>query len=648
MYRTILSISLITCLMQACSTDAGKFRVVFDNNKEVSGRKFAIADITPGLPADWDDYNFVVLELRSTTSQRFQIGFTTDEGYNELRIMDYVPGEWHKLAIPLKFYRELPGSAVDLAATYNQPRYMGWINLGGGTRGALRGVDSIGIRMRVPIGNPEIEIRSIALAKDDPSDEYLGSVPAVDEFGQWNLGEWEGKAHSLEELQAAWQAEDAEPVTAEAFNYSKYGGYLQAQVKATGFFRTEKIDGRWWFVDPEGYLFLSVGVDCVSPGGGGSVRDADKRTGMYKQLPPDEFKWSGRGRRGDTYSFGSWNLYRRYGDDYRNKANENIINRMTRWGLNTIANWSSREVSSLNRKAFILQLQDIGISGELMGLTDVYAKEFPERAEKAVRDFVTPQKDNPWLMGYFIGNEPAWLDREEQLCDIILSGTDSPIKAELQKYLADGDTPERRKQFIFSTFDTFIATVNKYLKRYDPNHLNMGIRFGNGNLDPAMHAICKANFDVFSFNCYDLKPSVEMMNKTMERTGLPMIIGEYHFGTVDRGMAQSLWQVDSQQERGVAYRYYTEQAYSHPGLIGTAYFQWCDQDLTGRFDGENYNCGFVDVTDRPYADQVAAQIETAKRLFDVHSGKIMPYNVAPERARGHGSVPDGWDIPLVN
>ena len=24
-------------------------------------------------------------------------------------------------------------------------------------------------------------------------------------------------------------------------------------------FRVEKVDGKWWFVDPEGYLFWSVG-----------------------------------------------------------------------------------------------------------------------------------------------------------------------------------------------------------------------------------------------------------------------------------------------------------------------------------------------------------------------------------------------------
>src|SRR5512133_829681 len=153
-------------------------KIQFDSNKEVSGQKLAIKDISPGLPTNWDGYNFVVLEFRITTPQRFHVGFTTETGYNELRVMSYSVNGWNKLAIPLRFYRALPDAANDLAATYNQARYTGWINLGG-KRGPLKGVDSIGIRMNVPINNPSIEIRSIALSADDPGDQYLGEKPVV-------------------------------------------------------------------------------------------------------------------------------------------------------------------------------------------------------------------------------------------------------------------------------------------------------------------------------------------------------------------------------------------------------------------------------------------------------------------------------------
>ena len=629
-------------LLTNCSSGPEEFKIRFDSSKEVSGKKFAVRDINPDLPRNWDEYNFVVLEYRITTSQRFHIGFTTDNGYNELRIMSYVPNAWNRLAIPLRFYRRLPDARIDLAATYNQARYTGWINLGG-RRGELHGVDSIGIRMRAPIGDPEFEIRAITLAVDDPGDAYLEDIPAVDEFGQHNLVSYEQKVGSLEQLQAEWRAEEKELGGAlQDYNYSRYGGYKQKQVKGTGFFRVEKVDGRWWFVDPDGYLFLSHGVDCVSPGGGGNTRDIDRRAGMFKQLPPEQFRQSGRGR--ESASFGTWNLYRRFGEDYREKANEMIIKRMNKWGLNTIANWSGAAVYNLNRIPYTLQLRGLAMDGNLMGLADVYDPEFAKRMDESMKSYLPENRDNPWVVGYFVANEPSWLGQEARLCDLILEGNDRPIKTELQKFLQDGNTPARKKQFIYKTFNIFLQTVKTTMKRYDANHLNLGMRFGNLNeLDEELITICRDAFDILSFNCYDLRPNKEMMDRALRLTDKPMIIGEYHFGTVDRGMAQSLWQVNSQQERGVAYRYYTEQAYAHPGMIGTAYFQWCDQDLLGRGDGENYNCGLVDVTDRPHKYQVEAIMETAKRLYAVHAGETTPYSQTPEKARGHGGIPDIWN-----
>ncbi len=640
--QSIGLLMIMSLLLNSCQ-QSDEFVVKFDSRHEVSGKKFAIKDISPDLPRDWDEYNYVVIEFMITTPQRFQVGFTTETGYNELRVMSYTANGWNKLAIPLRFYRELPGAWHDMAGMYNQPRHTGWINLGGGQRGPLRGVDSIGIRMRVPIGNPEFRIRSISLSVEDPGDVYLGDIPVVDEFGQWKLGTWEGKIYSLEQLISEWEAEDNLARGGIQYNYSKYGGYQHARIdQGTGFFRTEQINGQWWFVDPEGYLFLSHGVNCVSYGGGGSAVRIDKRPNLYKELPPE-----GEGfnpERPGNASFGTWNLHRRYGEEYREKATDNIFTRMERWGLNTIANWSSREVMLQNRKPFMLQLGGLGMDASMMGLVDVYTSDFKEKIDNAVKRSVEPYIGNPWVIGFFTGNEPSWQGLELRVCELILeSENDRPIKKELQKFLAAGDTPERRKAFVYQSFRTFITTVDEALKRHSPGHLNLGIRFG-GVAQAEILEACKGVFDVFSFNSYTLAPSHETMDRLAEGTGMPLLIGEFHFGTVDRGMAQSLWQVDSQEERGIAYRHYTETAYAHPALIGTSYFQWADQDMTGRgYDGENYNCGLVDVTDRPYKPLVEAISATSRRLYFVHLGQLDPFGQVVERARGYDPVPDLWN-----
>ena len=49
----------------------------------------------------------------------------------------------------------------------------------------------------------------------------------------------------------------------------------------------------------------------------------------------------------------------------------------------------------------------------------------------------------------------------------------------------------------------------------------------------------------------------------------------------------------------------------------------------------------LDVTDRAYPDLVSAAKETLKRLLDVHSGKVRPFDQRP-RASGAGTPKTPW------
>ena len=66
---------------------------------------------------------------------------------------------------------------------------------------------------------------------------------------------------------------------------SKYGGWADRRVKATGFFHTRKIDGRWWLVDPAGCLFISVGLCSVA---NRSILDQD----VFKQKFGATTQWA--------------------------------------------------------------------------------------------------------------------------------------------------------------------------------------------------------------------------------------------------------------------------------------------------------------------------------------------------------------------
>ena len=427
------------------------------------------------------------------------------------------------------------------------------------------------------------------------------------------------KRRSEADLKTAWAAEDA-ALTAGDFGYSRYGGYGNTQAKATGFFRVEQIDGKWWFVDPDGHLFLSVGSDVIRPEA--ATRTAGRES-LFEKLPPNSGPLEETSGDDPGASFLTWNLIRRFGNQWKPAWVDFTIRRMDDWGLNTIANWSDEALWSAGRKAYVVPLAVWGSEDSYLGLPDVYSEEFARGAGEAARRQCEPRKDDPWLIGYFLANEPPFPQKELQTVDLILDGPDRATKQALQKWLAEEDTEERRKEFIADAFDRYIQVTSQAVKRYDPNHLNLGMRSGGRPTDAEVKAA--RAFDVYSVNIYNYEVSPERVADISTLTGKPVIIGEFHFGTPGRGLSASLVQVKDYHERGVAYRYYVEQAFAQPELIGTHWFQWADEPTTGRFDGESYNIGLIDVTDRPYEQLTGALKESHRRLYDVHSGTQEPF-----------------------
>jgi hypothetical protein len=292
---------------------------------------------------------------------------------------------------------------------------------------------------------------------------------------------------------------------------------------------------------------------------------------------------------------------------------------MTAWGFNTIGNWSDVRLGAAKRVPYVVTTRGWGIESGPMGVADVYAPDFAARVDQAAAQQCAPRKDDKHLLGYFLGNEPPWPGRESVAVDAILAGRESALQSAAKAYLAKGDTPERRKAFLVETYVKFIETISAAIRKHDPNHLNLGLRFGSS----APPEIVKASkiFDVYSLNSYGYTVNQREVQKVRELIDRPILIGEFHFGTPGRGMTPGLRQTANQEERGVAYRYYVENALADPNIVGAHWFEWIDEASTGRFDGENYNIGLLDVTDRPYRELVEAAKETHRRLLDVHAGK---------------------------
>ena len=612
----IFIIALISFAIAFTASAALPVQATFTGPK--SERVWTLKELNTDLPSDWTPYQFLVLEFKASSSQRFDLGLRTSAGQVSKRIGPFA-GVWVRAAIPLRFYRKPAGDGADLAATFNQPRNSYWINIHTGAFGPTTNVNALVVSMDSPVGSPTLEIRSVTLATNDPGDAVLEGKPLIDEFGQYTHVDWPGKAKSLDDLNKAWAAEANELKNAPT-NRCAYGGFLGTSAKATGFFRVEQIDGRWWFVCPDGHLFYSTGVNGVGTAAGTRVAG---REDLFAAMPPAGVVPPDPSGRNRAASFYTWNLQRRFGDDWLPKWAEFTTQRMAAWGFNTMHNWGVPQPGETQpRVPYAAMLRGWQAGPSIMGMPDVYAEEFARHVEEAAARQLEPLKNDPFMLGFFIGNEPPWPGRESQLCDAILAGPASAMQKRLKADLAEGDTPARRKNFVIAAFTHYVETINAAVRRHDTNHLNLGIRFGGNPSEDIIKAA--RGFDVFSENIYSYGPSRENLDRLYAAVQRPILIGEFHIGVPERGMAQGLVQAKNQEERAVAYRYYVEQCAAHPAVIGAHWFQWLDQPATGRFDGENYNIGFVDVTDQPYAEMVAGAKLTHARLLQIHRGEIPP------------------------
>jgi len=531
--------------------------------------------------------------MRTSNPQRFGLWLYTADGPRRIMLQPFGQNVWLRASIPLRYFKGRDQSGHDMASANNRRTEAFWMSLWG-PFGSIDKVQALGVTMTYPTNQPRLEIRSIRLTTEDVGSDFLEKKPVLDALGQWAHANWPGKIMNDEQL-AKELAEEAKTLTdSSPFNACEYGGYLNTQAKATGFFRVDQIDGIWWFVDPHGHLFLSTGSNCIR----------------------------GRSRRAAT-------------------VDTNLIERrMTAWGLNTVGNWSSfRESDDGRRKAYVATFRSPRTQPSFLGIPDVYGEEFARRLDEAAQRQCKRLKDDPWLIGTFIGNEPPWPERESELVDMFLNGPDTATKTKLRAYLAQEDTKERREHFVHTMFERYLDLINAVIKKYDAKHMKLGIRFG-GSPPEAVCRLAK-KFDVCSINVYEYEPT-RQLKRTFALAGRPIVIGEFHFGVPANGLGAGLVQTQNQSERAAGYRYYVEQAMALPYFLGAHWFQWQDQPVLGRMDGENYNIGLVDVTNRPYPELVQALKATHKVLYDVHTGKAKPFSHRPMASEA-GTPRSPWD-----
>ncbi len=414
-------------------------------------------------------------------------------------------------------------------------------------------------------------IRAVGKYAVLPTSSTKYFFPFVDAFGQYKHGQWSGKIHTVDDLTTARKQEtqdlDAKP---RPTHWSQYGGWKDGpRLEATGHFRTAKHGGKWWLVDPEGHLFWSHGITGV---GVGSRTRVAGRKGAFGTLPEAH-------RHRSTVDFFSANLEKKYGTDWKNTTPSLAHRRLQSWGMNSLGNWSEPDLCAQKKTPYVVA---IGFTGKS---SDVHNDATSLRQWLRTRMAQETTINDPWCIGYFVDNELDW---------------NKVIDAE-----------------------DYYRIVSEEVKRAAPHKLYLGSRTHRHGLPHGATlntARAAAKYcDVIGINRYRFSPSDLQVADGFDK---PIIIGEFHFGALDRGMLHpGLCGVGTQQQRGYAYRHYVTEALKHPNIVGTHWFRYIEQAVTGRLNGENYQIGFVDIADTPSKELVEAARWIGQRMYALRSEK---------------------------
>lgn len=523
-------------------------------------------------------------------------------------------------------------------------------------------IDNFEIYLEKPTRPETLIIDSIALC-GRASNDSLSRL--VDRYGQYTRANWPGKINSDADFASQKASEDVDlSANPSLLDLDRWGGWAGGPLcAATGFFRTEQIAGKWWLVDPDGRLFLSMGMDVVQFRQHTTVK---AREAMFTWLPsPGDSLASHFVDNGSAFAFLGANLERKYGPVDDRAMGDLAIRRLKSWGFNTLGNWSDEEIGKSRHFPYVVSLHGSGRYQTVPSRTRWTVRDMPDPFDPAfaadvdenVRAKAALYKGDSACLGYFYDNELPWgmpdqgSDQQYALCYGALSLPDSsPAKEAFRDFLIgrygliaklnaawetklsswddfaapitlDRSVCPGAMQQDFSDFLTLYAqkyfeTVAAAVKRYDPRHLYLGSRFAEPGYTPEVVKAAAKYVDVISFNIYRWNRS---RFQFAEQLGKPCLVGEFHFGSTDRGMFSGDMTVKDQQDRGTSYAEYVRDVLAEPAFVGCHWFQYYDEDTLGRSgDGENYNIGFLSITDTPYAELIAAARKTNAEAYPLH------------------------------
>ena len=358
----------------------------------------------------------------------------------------------------------------------------------------------------------------------------------------------------------------------EEIEQSKFGGWFDKRAEATGFFYARKIGDRWWLVDPEGCLFIHIGVCATQPGRTKANKAALKaKFGTLEQWAAAttvmlrEHGFNGIGAWSDTQLIRS--------------SPQPLVYTTT---LNFMSSFGSKRH---------LTRQLPGHKGYPNDCIPVFHPEFESFCNERAR-VLADTKDDPYLLGHFSDNEmPAprldkFLTLDQSDPDIApgYQAARDWLNQRKGKETSVADiNDEDHEAWVEYVYSRYFEITTKAIHKYDPNHLCLGSRFhGSDRRSPGAWKAAGKYLDVVSMNYYGVwGPDQDTLKDWAEWSGKPVMITEFYTKGMDSGYPNRTgagWIVETQSDRGLFYQHYIIGLLESKSCVGWHWFKYMDND----------------------------------------------------------------------
>ncbi len=493
--------------------------------------------------------------------------------------------------------------------------------------------------------NAEDRVKIEATVQIEPVVDVNDYKPILDEYSQLRQSSFPGKITNDEQLKGAFANDDKQLADWKPrSDVDAYGGQLTTTwtAKGTGYYSTVKRNGFWWLQTPLGNPVFYTGV-CTAPAVEWDSTPVTGREELFAALPP---------RSGITPSLwenGVWgahnveqaavhalNLIKRFGEaKFDSSERDECRKRIAAWGFSGLGKWCQELPQTP-----ILPVISIPDVPKLDRHFDVYDATIRAKIQDSLNTQLAPNRNNPFILGYSFGNEFDEIITPAEILHILSSKTNSAAKSALISYAAKhiyGDSIDNLRSawgvhnpkelgdqpLICAPTDVeplrkayateYYSTMYHSFKKADPNHLYFGFWIVPGWwVSDVDWNLIAPNVDVIGFDRYADWPGIEDL---LTRFDKPVLLGEFSFpawygGT--RGFGRYSIYTESDAESGQRYATLVDAAAKCPQCVGTMWFQYRDEPITGRGPiaagslaaGEHFAFGLIDAKDLPKYDLV--------------------------------------------